>query len=621
MALQVASGTITLTTGAIGTTFAVSGLPWDLTTIPTFIFLFWSGRATTGQGEANHKFGAGFAVSPTSERAYTSQSEHASGSADTDRAWHDDCCVSTLTVDGGLDGKAALDALTTDGFRLIIADVFSADLQVGWIAIGGSALEFAIVDFISPAATGDQDYNAGLALNTGLDDKAVIFLGGPVSDAGVPNTFSQWMLGAAAGDTPVNAVLAGTSDQSAGTSITGSYCLIGECIATLYTDVIRQRASLTTWLSTGFRLNWAEIPPFLVRHSALVIKGERWQIGDSLTSTGTTNQTEATDYIPKALLIASHGKAQSTSDAVDAGDERIVGVAVSPTSRQCAAVLDKDAAPNMDIGIAFSETAMYVNQSIAAAIVQEGAMDLVSFDATPGFTYVMDDADPAAAFFWYLLAAEAAGTPVSRAAAVSLESLTGPASDRSSSLEALISVAQGRAALLESLSSVSQPRVESLEALTGVAQTATAPLEALAQAVAARGVSLEALTALAQARVLLLESLESIAQASTENIEALQGVAAARTLNLEALGQILVSMTAVIPLEALSDSRAARVIGLESLAPAAREIILTLESLIGVMRAASGSIEVLVGVRVERSANIEGLAALAGTATSPGRSN
>ena len=211
----------------------------------------------------------------------------------------------------------------------------------------------------------------------------------------------------------------------------------------------------------------------------------------------------------------------------------------------------------------------------------------------------------------------AAGTPVSRAAPVSLEALTGQASSRSPSIEALISVAQGRAALLESLLSVSQPRVESLEALTGVAQTATAPLEALAQAVAARGISLEALTALAQARVLLLESLESIAQASTENIEALQGIAAGRTINLEALGQILVSMTAVIPLEALSDSRAARVIALESLAPAAREITLTLESLIGVMRAASGSIEVLVGVRVERSANIEGLAALAGTATLP----
>ena len=404
MAMQCADGTITLTTGAIGTTFTVSGLAFQ----PKALFLFWSGRATTGQGEADHKFGAGFAVSTTSRRNYSTQSDHGVTTSAADRIWHNDCCVSTLSVAGASAGKADLDAITADGFRLIIDKVFAAGLQVGWIAYGGSDItNVEIVDIVSPTATGNQDITTSFALDTGLDDKAIIFLGVNGNAAATPAVTSSFVMGVAAGNTPVNATLSGRTTDAAATSVTDSYCRTGECLGSGAGASTVLRASLTAWLATGFRLNWAEVLATGYNHSALVIKGGRWEVGNSLTSTGVSNQTEATTYVPKALLIASHGKAQSTVDTFDAHDERIIGVATSATSRRCAAVLDKDAAATMDIGIAFSETAMYINQSTAATIVQEGAMDLVSFDSTPGFTYVMDDADPVAAFFWYLLAADA----------------------------------------------------------------------------------------------------------------------------------------------------------------------------------------------------------------------
>ena len=406
MSLQVADGTITLTTGAIGTTFTVSGLAFQ----PKAIFLFWSGSATTGQGVADHKFGAGFATGTAARRAYTTQSDHGNTTIAADNAWFNDCCVATLTIAGAIDGKADLDAITTDGFRLIIDDVFSAGLQVGWIAYGGTDLTDAeIVDITSPAATGTQNITTSAALNTGIDDKAVIFLGWGTLTAGLIDTWSTFSFGVAAGNTPANYTLSGNSQDAQATSVTNSYCKSGECISGTVNDAVNRRASVTAWLANGFTLTWAEVGPAGAAgyFSALVLKGGRWEVGDSLTSTGITNQTEATTYVPKALLIASHGKAASTTDVADVHDERIIGVATSPTSRRCAAMLDKDAAAAADIGIAYSETAMYINQSTDAAIVQEGAMDLVSFDSTPGFTFVMDDADPVAAFFWYLLASDA----------------------------------------------------------------------------------------------------------------------------------------------------------------------------------------------------------------------
>lgn len=403
MSMQCADGTITLTTGAIGTTFTVSGLAFQ----PKAIFLFWSGSATIGQGEADHKFGVGMAIGTTTRRAYTTQSDHGVTTAAADCARYNDCCVATLTTAGVIDGKADLDAVTSDGFRLIIDDVFSAGLLVGWMAWGGTDLtDVAIVDFTAPAATGNQDYNVGFALDTGLDDKAIIFAGG-AAIFGTPTTYSALNFGAAAGNAPVNAILAGSSADGAATSQTCSYCRIGDCVAEAAADGVWERGSVTTWLPTGFRINWPEVDGSGDGYSALVLKGGRWQIGNALTSTGISNQVEPTTYVPKGLLIASHGNAESTSDITQPGDERSIGVATSATSRRCAAVLDKDAAATMGIGIAFSETAMYINQSTAATIVQEGAMDLVSFDSTPGFTYVMDDADPVAAFFWYLLAADA----------------------------------------------------------------------------------------------------------------------------------------------------------------------------------------------------------------------
>lgn len=415
MSLQVADGSVTITTAAVNTTFTATCTAADgRTFVPKAVFLFWSGRTTTGQGEARSKFGFGFFTATNSRRCTTTQSAHNSAAAATDHLWYNDACIATLDAAGALDGKADIDALTSDGFRLIIDDTFASDLIVGWIAWGGEDItDVAIVDFNEPLSSGTQDINVGFALNTGIDDKAVIFLHQEDEASGTPDTASSFCFGVAAGDTPANALLAGNSSDGSDPTDSVSYCRSGECVA--HVDFgptnVYSRGGVSVWLSTGFRINWTEVGGLALGWSALVIKGGRWFVGDSVTSTGTSNQVEATPYTPKGLLFGSHGKAASSADTPQDVDERIIGVATGPASRRCAAMLDKDNAATTDVGIAYREDCFYINQSTAGTIAVEGLADLVSFDTTPGFTFVMDDADPGAAFFFYLGCADAPKWP------------------------------------------------------------------------------------------------------------------------------------------------------------------------------------------------------------------
>lgn len=411
MALEVAVGTLNVVTTAIGTTVTVSGLAFQ----PKLVLFSWTGRTAVGQAEGDHKFGMGCMASATKRGGHTSQSVQAAGTSASDQRTFNNNCILLQTTAGAVDGAADFDAFLSDGFRVIITDVFTTTYLVNYMAIGGSDLtDVDVVSVTSPTVIGTQDVAVAFALNTGLDDKAVIILGGG-DDLGFNATdvYSQFGVGVAAGDTIVNAIMGGNSLDAQGTSDTGSYCFVGDCIGTVSVPAnpVTRRASITTWLSTGFRLNWVTVDVDPNPYLAIILKGGRYRVGDSLTSTGGTNQVEATPYIPKGLLVASHNKAQSAAATPQAQDERSVGFVAGASARNYVSIIDVDALGTTDIGVAQNTDEMYANQSTAGAIAIEGLMDLVSFDATPSFTFVMDDPDPVASFFWYLLMADTPAGP------------------------------------------------------------------------------------------------------------------------------------------------------------------------------------------------------------------
>ncbi len=411
MALEVACGSITVTTGAVNTTFTVSGLSFQ----PKAILFSCAGRATVGGAEADLFPCMGIAVSTSSRRAYAFQSDHGNSTASaTDNVWYNDCVIAKLTVAGAADGKCDLDAITSDGFRIVIDAVFGQALVVGWIAWGGDDLTGAeIVDFTDPAGTGNQDYSTSFALDTGIDDKAVIIIGAGRADAGTPATGDFMMFGACVGDTPSNAVLAGSSVDGAGTSVTCSYVYGGECIGVADNNAVVARASLTTWLSTGFRLSWAEVyATDTLRFSALVLKGGRWEGGNIVTATDTNAVDEATTYVPKGLLFASANRGVSTQDTTSSIHAFMLGAATGPAARWVALVQDKNNAATSDCFCYQGDAAFYANASTATTQAIEGLGDLV--DLVPGsgngFTWVMDDADPAGVLVTYISCADAPAT-------------------------------------------------------------------------------------------------------------------------------------------------------------------------------------------------------------------
>jgi len=399
MALEVATGSFNIGTGGVGTTVSITSLSFE----PKVIIFGWSGRTAVGQAEGSHKFGMGYMISAADRGGVTTQSQHAAANANADQQTFDDACIKLLTTAGAVDGAADFDAFLSNGFRLIIDDQFVADYLVTYLALGGVDLtDVKSVTVTVPAATGDQDITT-----VGFQPDCAIAFGTSGYAINVTGAFSNFAIGVAAGASPSSYCLAGCSDNNLATMNTMSYC-IDEFLAEVFLDAVALRGSLTAWLSNGFRINWVEVASGIITR-VLCLKGGRYAVGDILSQTDTNNFSETgAGFTPKALMFGSHNKVKSTTNVTQAGDERCIGFAVSPTERNAFGIVDKDAVADADVGVAVHTDQCYSNQSLDATIVVEGLMDLVSMDAD-GFTSVMDDADPAQAFVWYLAFGDAPG--------------------------------------------------------------------------------------------------------------------------------------------------------------------------------------------------------------------
>lgn len=415
MPLQAKVGSLTwLAADPVGTTYTVSGLAFQ----PKFVFLWTSGRGESVDtaGTANHRRGAGFFKDTTNRRAVCDFSQAAAANAVTARAHSDVACFITVSTDGtAIDGGLDVDAILSDGFRLIVDDAAPADLRIHYWALGGMTLSLVEIGSLQePGATGDQDVTV-TGFTAGAPDQALLFIAAP--NAGTPpdpDSRGRFMLGAVAGNPIANAVLSVSSANGVTNMDTNSYCRAGECLAKVDWAVppanVSARASVTAWLANGFRLNWAELssPANAAFYFYAALKGGQYAVGDFLTQTNTTQFSEAVPFKPVAALFVSHCKAQSAADTAQVHDETSIGAATGPAERAAHGVIDEDGVGTSDVGTAVEHDEIYANLSLATAV--EGLCDLVNF-TEPGMDLVMDDADPAAAFVFYLAIGDAALLP------------------------------------------------------------------------------------------------------------------------------------------------------------------------------------------------------------------
>lgn len=287
--------------------------------------------------------------------------------------------------------------MDADGFTLIVDDAMPVDLRVHFLALGTPITNVASIQFQIPASPGDQDITS-LSFQP---DFLLFFSNGETTVPPDASGNARFMVGAATGASNQGVLLTYASNGEA-TMDTRAYCTSGECIAMNNANVpplIIERADFVSFLSNGFRLNWAEINATRYIH-CLALKGGNYHVGNLLTQTDTTTDIVESGFgfPPTAAMFFSHGQAESTSDTFQDNDRVSIGAFSSLTLRGAQGTLDEDAVLTSEVTTAIEFDAVYVNISSASAV--QGLMDVKSKDGD-GFTMIMDDADPAQAFVWY----------------------------------------------------------------------------------------------------------------------------------------------------------------------------------------------------------------------------
>lgn len=405
MAFEFATGTLNIGTGAATTEYSVTGKTgtWKA------VILFWSGRAETtdASGEGDIKPGIGFAVSSTSRRAITGQSDHSPTTTATDGYHTDAAVVALLDTAGAVVALADFVAFTSDGFTLVVDDAFPAALEVSYILLGGADLtDVATGQFQQPAATGLYDAVTSLSFQPDF----VLFASEFNNTTAPPDGAVGNLISIGAATSAAQAVLAVADGDNLATSITLSYCFAGEVFARLeLDDTVIGRTSFDSFLSNGFKLNKLEGDEQNYLHY-LALKGGSYAIGNFTTATNTTAFTEAhgMPITPKGAMFLSANRSQSTQDTPTVHYEWSIGASDgSVNTAQYAR--SKDAAGNADCFNAVEHNEAYINASNASTQAIEGLGHVNSFDAT-NINLQMTDADPAASFVWYIAFGNGAAT-------------------------------------------------------------------------------------------------------------------------------------------------------------------------------------------------------------------
>ena len=408
MGLNSTVGAFNTGTGAVGTTVAVTGLGYT----PKVVFFWWSGRTETTDtaGRANHGRGFGSAVSATDRRCVYTHSDDASASAFAKNAMRSDACIAVLVTgaaSGLLDGLLDLQSMDSDGFTLVVDDQFATSFRIHYLALGGSDLtnvEGGVFTNSTSAAPVSQSVTTSFK-----PDCLVFFSTSNPNNDGTIVADSSMCIGAVgsgtiSGNVSQQGVWAGGSNDAAATMQTISYCIASECIAVIGAPVtgLTARATFTSFdVTPGFTINWLETTALVRSTFYIALQGAKSYVSAFITKTDTT--TDITEsgfgFSPKSTLFVSHGKASSTTDNAQDNDEWSCGAFSDISTRGTQGTMDVDAGADSIVATAVEHDEVYINIDTAGAV--EGLMDIKSVDVD-GFTCIMDNADPSAAFVWYL---------------------------------------------------------------------------------------------------------------------------------------------------------------------------------------------------------------------------
>lgn len=409
MALNVKCGTFALGTGVAGTTVTLS-----LGFQAKALLLFWNGHGSADAvSGATHVRGAGFATSATAFRSWCSRDADAAGTSDTDCMYRTDSAVFILSSTATA-GTADIQSINSTEVVFEILTQFAVNVRVGYIALGGDDITGVEIGQFTPTGTAPVNQ----IVSTGFQGKAVFFGGVRAATANTITAHNHAFFGAATSSTK-EYVWAGGAANAQASGSTGSYCRAGECIAEMsqVPTGVSNRAEFVSFNATpSFTINWLERTTANPVHYLLLGGNFSVDLGDILTRTTTGTITETgLAFEPDLLLLASHCKAQNAADTASTDDELSLG-AYDGTDMWGIQSSSRSGNTTMFVQISVSSDSVYQNVAVATDLL-EGEINTPAF-TSDGFTLNQNDADPVAAFAWYVAFAGTAGGTQSGAGAV-----------------------------------------------------------------------------------------------------------------------------------------------------------------------------------------------------------
>lgn len=534
----------------------------------------------------------GFASSPSNRRCVATFDDNGAGSAICSSAFRDDCIAIeiSLTTPTTIAGLLDLDAILSDGFRLIVDDAASNGLVIMWEAWGGDDITVAeAISIAEPAATGNQDYTVTGFTSDGVG-QAVMFAGVQQTGASpaVGRTDSGRCVGFASGTLAANnAVVMGNSDDGSATMDTDGYCKTGECLGmiALAGGNPSARAQLTQWNANGFRLNWIARATTNRRYIALAIKGGLWQAGAYTIDGSTLNATATVSglaFQPLGVDLIGRMTVEQAAGTSTVQDRVAVGSASSPSARNTFGILSENGVGNTEI-----DTIREYDQLLAFPSTTGTIQSLYDLNAinSDGFQTIVDTAGGVASEWHGYLTFGSAAAPfidLTRDEAIPVESLRSllltigiPLESLRQLLtltgipvESLISFLAGTTIPLESLLThgrIDEIPVESSASVVAISRDDTIPIDSTVSLVRDATIPIDVLGSLLRSETIPIESLRALfsdeqipvdVQAAllrngeTIPIESLRSLLRDETIPIDVLGVVLRNGE-IIPIDVL----------------------------------------------------------------------
>jgi hypothetical protein len=377
MALNKKYGTFTIVTGTGNKTY--SSL-WTFQ--PTFLLVWTTYRTAAGVGD-----GAIFAIGMcdgTRERACSTVSDDALGTSDTHRRKSNQALLSILTDATSPTLGFEANFVSWSSSDLTINQTTNAsgtDVIVHYLALGGDLANVRVDTFTANTTTGTQDITSP-AFDMTTGKACVIF----IWSSGTSSTFANVAHGGIGIGFMVDASreggisLAHEDNRAAPDNWRFQRNNAGLVGLTPGSGAVDGIAEFSSWLSSGFRINWTDAPAAADTIYFAALEGVTFDGGDFAITSGTGNQDVTTSIDPEVLLLLTDQS--STNNPASAESHAALCVGANDGSAEgCTDLVDEDAPASSNVENLTSLSTTKILNIYATDVNATGSSTTLDLDA------------------------------------------------------------------------------------------------------------------------------------------------------------------------------------------------------------------------------------------------